>query len=119
MTKNLLFNLISATEAAGYPVVAIVCDLGPTNQKLWKTLEITLEKTHFRNPAVNDRDIYVFADAPHLVKLIRNNFLDYGFQMANGNVVDSKCVRELVQESKSDLKVGCQKCTLMYMVHKG
>lgn len=105
MTKCLLFRLIEEVEAAGFPVVAMVCDLGPTNVKLWNSLEITSEQTFFTNPADTNREIFVFADAPHLLKLIRNNFLDHGFVLDNGQYVLSQCVQQLIAHSRSDIKV--------------
>ena len=67
MTKEILFDLIEKIEAAGFNVVGMVSDLGPTNVKLWKTLGLGIENCSFRNPAAPDRDVYVFADAPHLI----------------------------------------------------
>ena len=106
MTKPLLFNLITEIELAGFPVVAIVNDPGPTNVRLWKTLGICIDNSNFENPASPDRYIFVFADAPHLMKLIRNNFLDHGFQLSDGNYVHSGPVNELIKRSKSDLKTS-------------
>lgn len=96
LVKKTLFSLISRVEAAGFPVVACVSDLGPTNVRLWNTLNVTPEKPHFTNPAASDRDGYVFSDAPHLVKLIRNNLLDHGFKLADGSYVTSSCIREII-----------------------
>lgn len=106
MTKEILFDIIEKIEATGYSVVGMVSDLGPTNVKLWKTLGIGIENCYFRNPAAPDRDVYVFADAPHLIKLIRNNFLDSGFQFPDGRCVLSGCVRELISRIVSDLKTA-------------
>jgi len=83
----------------------MVNDLGPKNMKLWKSLGITTENSSFTNPAASDRHVYVFGDAPHLVKLIRNNLLDHGFVIQEGSIVDGSGVRELVKRSVRDLKV--------------
>lgn len=104
MSKSVLFDIIMRIEVAGFPVVAIVNDLSPTNVRLWNSLGISVEKSFFINPFASDRDVYVFADAPHIIKLIRNNFLDSGFQLSEGKLVLSGCVRELIQRSASDLK---------------
>ena len=48
--------------------------------------------------------MHVFADVPLIVKLIRNNFLDYGFQLSGGSFVQSECVREIIKKSESDLR---------------
>lgn len=93
MTRKTLFDIITKSEEAGFIVVAMVHDLGPTNMKLWKTLDISTEKTYFKNPAAPERKIFVFADAPHLLKLIRNNFIDHGFTLEGNKQVSSECQR--------------------------
>lgn len=105
MTKEILLDIIINVEFAGFPVVAIVNDLGPTNVKLWKSLGVSTENTCFSNPANSERKIYIFADAPHLIKLIRNNFLDSGFLLADGNKVSHDCVTEIIARAKHDLKI--------------
>ncbi|KAF0712220.1 Uncharacterized protein FWK35_00026235, partial [Aphis craccivora] len=62
----------------GFEVVALVSDMGPTNIGLWKSLNITPSSPSFINP-VTLKNIHVFADVPHLLKLIRNHFIDRGF----------------------------------------
>lgn len=99
-----MFKLIRAVKANGFPVVAMVNDLGPTNIRLWNSLGIDMERTHFDNPAANDRKVFVFADAPHLIKLIRNYFLDYGFDLQENCKVNSECVREIINSSMHDCK---------------
>lgn len=106
MTKEILFDLIEKIETTGYNVAGMVSDLCPTNVKLWKTLGIGIENCSFRNPAAPDRDVYVCADAPHLIKSIRNNFLDSGFQFPDGRCVLSGCVRELISRSVNELKAA-------------
>ena len=106
MTKKILFELILKVENAGYPVVAIVSDLGPSNISLWNKLGIGWDKSSFTNPANSEREVYVSADAPHLIKLIRKNFIDHGYQLSDQKYALSGCVRELVQRSTSDLKVA-------------
>lgn len=83
MTKDILFELIRVVEASGFPVVAMVNDLGPTNIRLWNSLEI---------------------DAPHLMKLIRKNFLDSGFDLQENGKVSSECVREIINRSIHDCR---------------
>lgn len=65
---------------------------------------VGIDKSSFTKPAASDREIYVFADAPHLIKLIRNNFLDSGFVLGDGKFVLSGCVREIIFRSIRDLK---------------
>lgn len=105
MTKDILFDLICKVEAVGFIVMAMVCDLGSTNMRLWRTLGINVNNTSFTNPAAS-REIFVFADAPHLLKLTRNNFLDHGFTLDGHSfpTVTSSSVREIIVRSVRDLK---------------
>ena len=108
MTRDILFDIILKVEAAGFVVVAMVSDLGSSNVSLWNSLGISVENTCFINPAASARQIYVFADAPHLLKLIRNNFLKHGFTF-DGNskhTVTDSSVREIIIRSEHDLKTA-------------
>lgn len=42
MTKEILYDLISELYKIQFPVVAIVCDMGISNQKLWKNLGVNI-----------------------------------------------------------------------------
>lgn len=77
MTKEILLYLITELYEASYTVIACVSDCGGGNMGLWKELGITIENTHFAHPITGD-NVYVFADVPHLLKLIRNWFIDTG-----------------------------------------
>lgn len=46
MNQKILGSIIVALHNAGFPVVAIVCDMGPTNRKLWKDLNVSVGKIH-------------------------------------------------------------------------
>lgn len=101
----ILINIIKAVEEAGYLVYSVTCDLGAENRSLWKVLHITEENTSFKNPFDNSREVYVFADAPHMLKLIRNHLLDDGLLMEDGTVV-SKCTFEKINRyDESELKL--------------
>lgn len=75
MTKDILFNIITALHESGYNVVSTVSDMGPTNVSLWNTLGISINKTYFDHPETKNK-IYIFADVPHLLKLARNHFVN-------------------------------------------
>lgn len=66
-------------------------------------MDISVDNTSFTNPAACERQVHVFADAPHLIKLIRNNFLDSGFVLPQDKFVRCGPVREFILRSKSDL----------------
>lgn len=78
MTTEILIKIIACIHEVGFEVVALVSDMGSTNIGLWKSLNITPSSPSFINP-VTLKNIYVFADVPHLLKLIRNHFIDRGF----------------------------------------
>lgn len=107
-TKNMaeiLMDIIKKVEKAGYPVVALVHDLGPANLKLWKAWGIDpigTKKISIENPCAADRQIYVFADVPHLLKLIRNNFIDYGFSLKNGSYISDTSIREMLSGTRTE-----------------
>jgi len=48
--------------------------MGPTNRTLWNALGISLDQTFFQHP-ITLKKIFIFADAPHLIKLARNHFI--------------------------------------------
>lgn len=75
MTEELLKRIIIELYDIGYNVVAVTSDIGPTNIGLWLELHISMEQTSFPHPKTT-KNIYVFADVPHLIKLARNHFLD-------------------------------------------
>lgn len=53
----------------------MVNDMRPSNMCIWKNLSISVTNTSFDHPCTK-RQIYVFADLPHLIKLARNHLLD-------------------------------------------
>lgn len=94
MTKEKLFEIISFAENAGFPVVAMVSDLGGGNRGLHKDLNISISQTSFANP-VNQKKIYVFADVPHLMKLLRNYCVDQGF-IVNNTEINKEIIENLI-----------------------
>lgn len=117
MTKEVIFKIITRIERSGFQVVATVCDLGGSNRGVLKVLEVTHEKPWFPNPIDTSRNVYVFADVPHLLKLIRNNFVDYGF-MIDGKVINKSVIEELLGKTneKSELSIAYKISTENLMV---
>jgi len=75
MTKELLFEIIMALNNCQFDVVAIVSDMGSSNQELWKYLQITIDNSSFQHPSSLHKMIHVFADVAHLIKLARNHIV--------------------------------------------
>lgn len=82
----------------------MVSDLGGGNRALYNELNINHINTFFNNP-VNNEKIFVLADVPHLLKLIRNNFIDHGFIIKNKEINKSIVEEVLDITSSSDLKI--------------
>lgn len=66
--------IIRQLHVYGFDVRGIVSDMGPTNRKLWNELDSSVENPNFLHPDTTKR-IHIFADVPHLLKLIRNHFV--------------------------------------------
>lgn len=119
MSRNILFNVIQHLYEADYIVVAVTCDMGPSNMKLWKELEIgTNDYCNTKNTAIvtdkqcfivhpfnNSLKIFFYADVPHLLKCARNNFFDSGF-IINGVPIGKNSLVELLTLNKTELKIA-------------
>lgn len=107
MTRNTLLHVISEIYNIGYTVVAVTSDMGSGNMRLWSELEIGIAPTkcYFQHPVCRELKIFVFADMPHLIKLVRNHFLDNEFNV-NGIIVNKKCWEWMLAINSKDLKVA-------------
>lgn len=109
LTKELLFKIIVQLYNSGYTVFGITCDMGPSNQNLIKDLKINVmeneNKTYFEHPCDELIKIHVFMDAPHLMKLLRNHFLDSGVHV-NGHFVTPAALERLLEINSGDLKIA-------------
>lgn len=105
MTKSLLYSIIEKVEAVGYKVHATVCDMGGANVGLLTSLGITTAHPSFQNPYDVKRLVHVFADPPHLIKLIRNNILDNTIHTPLGNV-NAEPLKELVKYQSGEFKLA-------------
>lgn len=75
MNRDILNSIIEELHKIGFNVLSIVNDMGSANMGLWKSLNISITNTSFPHPITN-KNIYVFADVPNLIKLARNHLLD-------------------------------------------
>ena len=48
MSKEIVYDLISKLSIAGFPVVGMVCDMGPTNRKLLREIRRNGIKRSFK-----------------------------------------------------------------------
>ncbi|CAH1720618.1 unnamed protein product [Aphis gossypii] len=74
--SKLVVKAILLMEDAGAHVVGITCDGASTNRTMWNSLGVSAKKQDFKNyienPFDTSRKVYMFSDAPHLLKNIRN-----------------------------------------------
>lgn len=116
MTRDILLAVIEELYNINYIVVAVTCDMAPTNMKVFNDLKIGIntcnqpEKEHaykecfITHPVDNSLKIFFFADVPHLLKLARNNLLDSGFQI-KGDIINKTCLEELLTLNAGELKI--------------
>ena len=72
--RPLLFQIIRKLRTAGMTVAAIVCDMGASNQDLYKQLGVSADQPIFK---VDGCDVVALHDVPHLFKCIRNAIYKY------------------------------------------
>lgn len=106
MTKHILTTIIAKLHEIGYTVVAVTCDLGPTNQRLLNELGIdsVVGKTYFLHPCDEEIKINVFIDVPHLIKLLCNNLFDSRFYI-NCHYISKTYLERLIQINGNNLKI--------------
>lgn len=63
-----------------------------------------LIKFDFFRFSFHDNNIFCFCDVPHLIKLLRNHFLDSGFNL-NGKEVKKDCIAKLLEHTSGDLNI--------------
>lgn len=106
MTTEILFKVICSLEEVGYKIISVTCDLGGENRAMWVKLGITENQNSFCNPFDPSRQIFVFGDVPHLLKLARNHFLSKGFVHNGKTILTADCLKEIVNLQKLDLKIA-------------
>ena len=106
MTRTLLLHIIKTLYECDYTVVAIVCDMGSQNLGLWRELNINISKSFFQHPNDESKLVFAFADVPHLLKLLRNHFIDSGFCLNNKNY-GKKYIEDAIElGTNNNLRIG-------------
>uniref|UniRef100_A0A182YRF3 Transposable element P transposase-like RNase H domain-containing protein n=1 Tax=Anopheles stephensi TaxID=30069 RepID=A0A182YRF3_ANOST len=85
-------NTINKLHEKGINVAGIVSDNCSSNISCWRELGAQdYMKPFFEHP-VTKKNIYVFPDASHLLKLLRNWLVDHGFHYKdkNGKMYDEQ-----------------------------
>lgn len=96
MTTDLVYALISELHEVGLNVVGFVGDNGGGNVGLWTSFGVNFEQTTIKHP-ITGKDIYMFSDIPHLLKLLRNWFIDGGFILNDGTFLNKKIIQEIIE----------------------
>jgi len=121
-SKEILFEIITLLQEIGYTVVAVTSDLGPTNVRLWKSMNIGVEistnknsevignpnerkQCFFLHPSDENLKVFVFADISHIIKLARNHLFDSGF-IVDDQLINKQILEELVVLNSCDLKIA-------------
>lgn len=101
---KMITKCIKNIEKAGLLVVNIVCDQECNQQKLFRQLNVTAENPFVVHPIDNSRKLYFLYDVPHLIKNIRNNFINYDIKFHSGVArwADVQMLYEL--ESQSSIR---------------
>ena len=104
MTKEILETAIKALSEVGFHVIAIVCDMGTKNDKVKKELDVTIEKPWFQNPCADrpNSKVYWYHCMPHLIKLMRNHFVDQGFVLGTGTRIGKEHMEQVLDKMCAD-----------------
>jgi hypothetical protein len=105
MTTSILSQIINTVESIGLRVITVTCDFGAENQALLKWLGISEACTSFKNPSDLTREIFVFADVPHMLKLIRNHLIDDGLVTENGTIINQGTLEGLVTANGNEKRL--------------
>nr|CAI5822719.1 unnamed protein product [Callosobruchus analis] len=91
--------IMKLQHVVGFHVFAMVSDLGGSNRGLHSELNVSENKPYFEN-STNKEKIFMFADVPHLLKLIRNNSVDHGF-IIKEKLIKADIVEQAMQETST------------------
>lgn len=75
MIKIILIEAITCLDTANYQVV-VASTWDMENKRVWSELGITVDKNFFPHPVKTNEVVYAFADIPHLLKLLRNQYIN-------------------------------------------
>lgn len=98
--KDILLTCLEELLGIKLNPIGVVCDASTVNQKLFKKLSVTIEHPYF---FYNEKKYWAFYDVPHLLKCVRNNFLNSHFLYKERTIqfLDIKKVYEIDSNSKT------------------
>ncbi|KAJ8872942.1 hypothetical protein PR048_026558 [Dryococelus australis] len=98
ITEDKLFEVMKGVEESGFKVLAIV-----RKSKFVEKLTNFYNKVSFTNLVDVTREVWLFADIPHLIKLLRNNFLDYGIRLPCGSEISKWQLQQILHDKELSL----------------
>lgn len=100
MSTNLIKSLIKTMHNLGLKVVAAVCDGGSENQFVIRELGNIPSKPYYTIEGTDEK-IFIFWDAPHLLKCLQNHLIDTGYAV-RGKSVSKRPLVKLLQFLKTE-----------------
>ena len=80
---KLIIKAICLLENHVALIHGVIVDGASTNRRMWKLLNIDTDidnlNNHFVHPLDESRKVFMFSDAPHLIKCIRNKLFNTGY----------------------------------------
>ncbi len=116
MEPSILYSIHNNLAKIGIQIVAVVSDMGTKNVRLWNQLSVSQSRPFFILPS--GEKVNVFADVPHLLKLLRNHFLDQGYQLPNGTRFTKDDLLQLLEKDSGELRL-CHKLKPIHFLCKG
>ncbi|KAJ6639791.1 Transposable element P transposase [Pseudolycoriella hygida] len=98
MTEELLNSFIKLLHSIKFNVVGIVSDNGGGNVGLWTECSVNFERNYIIHSETGEK-IFIFSDAPHLLKLLRNWLIDGGFLLSDGTELNQYWIRTLIESN--------------------
>jgi len=105
---DMLHCVLKKLESIGLNVVAVVCDQQVSHRSLYSMLGVTVEQPWFLSN--NGNRIYALFDMPHIMKILRNNLMNYDI-IVDGNAASFSYLQQLYDYEKQSTLCMCPKLT--------
>lgn len=118
---KILIQIILQLERAGAKVIGFTADGSQSNKRVWKSLGITGKKESLKcsipNPYDENRKLWAFCDAVHVIKCIRNNFHQKNEVRYKGQTIQFNFYRRVYEEDSKPEYAGMRACPKLTSVH--
>lgn len=109
-----LLSIIELLHQNGIRIRITVCDMGPNNQSLLNNiLKVTPENPFFYHTLESGEKVKVFVswDTPHLIKCLRNSFINYNIKFAPNKIAHWSDITSFYKEDSKRCPRLCPKLT--------